>query len=769
VTVPRADIHFMKPDSGRPRRFWGLTSPVSLVPMKLRSRLIILACVALMPMVVSSAVALAIFLQHEHQTMRRSAVERVRALSTAVDASLLSSATTLEALATSRELDRPDSLAVFYADAERVLKSQPDWRTINLALPSGEQLLNLLRPLGSSLPEVLERPSFDAVIATGQPALGDLVSGLSGKEGVAVRVPVIRDGVLRYVLAAIVKPESLSDLLSRQNVPGDWVVSVLDRRHRLVARTRGIDQYLGRLASADLIANLSKAGEGWHRGQTLEGQEVYSAFSRSQVTGWTVAIGIPAAALDGPLRRASAWMVVGIFVSTALALGLAVLSAREIAEPVVRLTYGAAAVSRGEPPGHAPTAIVEVGQLARALDDAAMAIRHRDREKEKLLDEAQAARREAEGLNRAKDEFLAMLGHELRNPLGAISSAVYVLGHGGEKGDNEGRPLKIIARQTAHLARLVDDLLDLGRLTTGKILLHREPADLAEIVRQAMATVVATGSLDHVSFEVLTDSVWIEADVVRIEQIVGNLLSNSAKFTPPGGQIRITTGPEGGEAVVRVKDTGSGIDARLLPRVFDLFVQGAQPPDRERGGLGIGLTLVRRLVEMHGGTVEASSAGPGQGSTFTLRFPAVEGPVAETPREQPPEPVRTSRRVLIVEDNADSREMLRTLLTLEGHDVSEAVDGPSAIEAMALEHPDIAFIDIGLPGIDGYEVARQVRAQPHGADMFLVALTGYGLGADRERSRDAGFDVHLVKPFHPDELKKVFTSHKPRGGRPSPS
>jgi signal transduction histidine kinase/ActR/RegA family two-component response regulator len=738
--------------------------------MKLRSRLVILACVALMPMVVSSAVALAIFLRHEHQTMRRSAVERVRALSTAVDASLLSSATTLEALATSRELDRPDGLPVFYADAERVLKSQPDWRTINLALPSGEQLLNLLRPLGSALPEVLERPSFDAVIATRQPALGDLVTGLSGKEGVAVRVPVMRDGVLRYVLSAIVKPESLSDLLSRQNVPGDWVVSVLDRRHRLTARTRGIEQYLGQLASADLIASVSKAGEGWYRGKTLERQEVYAAFSRSEVTGWTVAIGIPAAALDGPLRRASAWMVVGIFVSTALALGLAILNAREIAEPVVGLTRSAEAVTRGEPPGHEPTAIVEVGQLARALDEAATAIRERDREKERLLGEAQAARREAEGLNRAKDEFLAMLGHELRNPLGAISSAVYVLGHaGGERDDNEGQALKIIARQTAHLARLVDDLLDLGRLTTGKILLNREPADLAEIVRRTMATVAATRRLDHVTLDARTDPVWIEADVIRIEQIAGNLLSNAAKFTPPGGQIRITTGREEGEAILRVEDTGSGIDAQLLPRIFDLFVQGAQPPDRERGGLGIGLTLVRRLVELHGGMVEASSAGPGQGSTFTLRLPAVEAPMAETPREQAPEPVRTSRRVLIVEDNADSREMLKTLLVLEGHEVYEAADGPSAIEAMAREHPDIAFIDIGLPGIDGYEVASQVRAQPHGADVYLVALTGYGLGADRERSRDAGFDVHLVKPFHPDELKKVLTSPKPRSGPPSPS
>jgi signal transduction histidine kinase/ActR/RegA family two-component response regulator len=759
----------MKPDSARPRHFWGLTSPVSLVPMKLRSRLIILACVALMPMVVSSAVALAIFLQHEHQTMRRSAVERVRALSTAVDASLKSSATTLEALATSRQLDRPDGLPVFYADAERVLKSQPEWRTINLARPSGEQIFNLLRPLGSPLPDVLERPSFDAVMATGQPAVGDLVSGLSGKEGVAVRVPVTRDGVLGYVLSAIVKPESLSDLLSRQNVPGDWVVSVLDRRHRLVARSRGIDRYLGQPASPGLIAELAKSGEGWYRGETLEGQDVYAAFSRSQATGWAVAIGIPAEALDGPLRRASAWMIVGILISTALALGLAILNARDIAGPVVGLTHGAEAVTRGEPPNQEPTAIVEVGQLARALDRAAIAIRDRDREKERLLGEAQAARREAEGMNRAKDEFLAMLGHELRNPLGAISSAVYVLDHVGGEKDNKGQALKIIARQTAHLARLVDDLLDLGRLTTGKILLNCEPVDLAEIVKRAVATVMAARSLDHVSFDADMDSVWIEADVVRIEQIVGNLLSNAAKFTPPGGQIRVTVGPERGEAVVRVKDTGAGIDARLLPRVFDLFVQGAQAPDRERGGLGIGLTLVRRLVELHGGTVEASSAGPGRGSTFTLRLPAVEAPVAETPPEQASEPVRVSRRVLLVEDNADSREMLKTLLTLEGHEVSEAVDGPSAIEAMAREHPDIAFIDIGLPGIDGYEVASHVRAQSHGADVFLVALTGYGLGTDRERSREAGFDVHLVKPFHPDELKKILTSHKLRSGQPYPS
>jgi signal transduction histidine kinase/CheY-like chemotaxis protein len=593
---------------------------------------------------------------------------------------------------------------------------------------------------------------------------------LSGKEGVAVRVPVTRDGVVGYVLSAIVKPESLSDLLSRQNVQGDWVVSILDRRHRLIWRTRGIERYLGQPASPSLIAGLAKSGEGWYRGQTLEGQEIYAAFSRSQVTGWTVAIGIPAEALDGPLRRASAWLVVGIFVSTALALGLAILNAREIAEPVVGLTQGAEAVTRGEPPGQAPTAIVEVGQLARALDDAAMAIRERDREKERLLGEAQAARREAEGLNRAKDEFLAMLGHELRNPLGAISSAVYVLGHvGPEEDSEEGRALKIIARQSAHLARLVDDLLDLGRLTTGKILLNREPTDLAEIVRRVAATVVATRRLDHVTFAADTDSVWIEADVVRIEQVIENLLSNAAKFTPAGGQIRVTAGREGSEAVVRVNDTGGGIDERLLPRVFDLFVQGAQPPDRERGGLGIGLTLVRRLVEMHGGTVEASSAGAGRGSTFTLRLPAVAPPVAGRARERAPEPVQASRRVLIVEDNADSRDMLKALFTLEGHEVYEAVDGPSAIEAMAREHPDIAFIDIGLPGVDGYEVASRVRAQPHGADVFLVALTGYGLGADRERSRDAGFDVHLVKPFHPDELKKIFARLRPRSGQPSPS
>ena len=583
--------------------------------MKLRSRLIILACVALMPMVVSSAIALAIFLQHEHQTMRRSAVERVRALSTAVDASLKSSATTLEALATSRQLDRPDGLPVFYADAERVLKSQPEWRTINLARPSGEQIFNLLRPLGSPLPEVLERPSLDAVIATGQPAVGDLVSGLSGKEGVAVRVPVARDGVLRYVLSAIVKPESLSDLLSRQNVPGDWVVSVLDRRHRLVARSRGIERYLGQPASPGLIAELAKSGRDG-TGETLEGQDVYAAFSRSQATGWAVAIGIPAEALDGPLRRASAWMVVGI-----LHLDRPRPRARHPERPGDRGAGSRAhprrgGRDRGEPPSQAPTAIVEVGQLARALDHAAMAIRDRDREKERLLGEAQAARREAEGMNRAKDEFLAMLGHELRNPLGAISSAVYVLDHVGGEKDNKGQALKIIARQTAHLARLVDDLLDLGRLTTGKILLNREPADLAEIVKRAAATVVAARSLDHVSFDANTDSVWIEADVVRIEQMVGNLLSNAARVHAARRADPCHRRTRARRAVVRVTDTGAGIDARLLPRVFDLFVQGAQPSDRERGGLGIGLTLVRRLVELHGGRWKPRAPGRDGGSTL---------------------------------------------------------------------------------------------------------------------------------------------------------
>jgi CheY-like chemotaxis protein/anti-sigma regulatory factor (Ser/Thr protein kinase) len=286
--------------------------------------------------------------------------------------------------------------------------------------------------------------------------------------------------------------------------------------------------------------------------------------------------------------------------------------------------------------------------------------------------------------------------------------------------------------------------------------LVRRPLDLAEAVRQCVTMFGETDRTSRHRLTLETEPVWVDADQTRIEQITENLVTNALKYTPAGGAIHLRVHRDAGEAVLRVRDSGAGIPRELLPRVFDLFVQGARTLDRNEGGLGIGLTLVRQLVEMHGGTVEAASEGAGRGSTFTVRLPAIPGP-PPAPLLAPPErPGARGRRILIVEDAADAREMLRVALELSGHEVHEAEDGPGGIEAACRVRPDVALIDIGLPGVDGYEVARRIRAATGGERIRLIALTGYGQPEDRRRSLEAGFDAHLLKPVTPDHLEQLI-------------
>jgi PAS domain S-box-containing protein len=386
----------------------------------------------------------------------------------------------------------------------------------------------------------------------------------------------------------------------------------------------------------------------------------------------------------------------------------------------------------------------------RLAEQAAVAIQNAQ-----LFARQEAARADADAANRAKDEFLAMLGHELRNPLGAISNAVHVL---SRLGDSEARTMHargVIERQVQHLGRLVDDLLDVSRVMTGKIILQLEPLDLADIVRRSLAALAGSEGGRHHSIAVEIMAAWVDVDPTRMEQVVTNLITNALKYTPPGGAIHVSVRAEAGRAVLSVRDTGVGIAPELLSRVFDLFVQGERALDRTQGGLGIGLTLVRRLVELHGGTVEATSAGRGRGSTFTVRLPLASAP-ALAPSSAPSSAPATGRRVLVVEDNDDSRAMLRELLGLLGHEVHEAADGATGV-ARALElAPDVTLVDIGLPGLDGYEVARRIRRDPAGRHLYLVALTGYGLPEDRERAVAAGYDVHLVKPIDPAKLHGIL-------------
>ncbi|WP_343729318.1 response regulator [Duganella sp.] len=366
-----------------------------------------------------------------------------------------------------------------------------------------------------------------------------------------------------------------------------------------------------------------------------------------------------------------------------------------------------------------------------------------------------AERQTVERQNHAKDEFLAMLGHELRNPLSAISSAASLIGLPGVSADGVQRAKKIIQRQSQHLGRIVDDLLDLSRAMSGKILLSRAPLDLSALVAQTLETYRATGRSTDYELDQDLDAGWVDGDSTRLEQITSNLIDNALKYTQPGGRIEVRTWTENDEVVLSVRDTGVGIPGELLPHVFDVFVQGSSTLDRSQGGLGIGLSLVRRLAELHGGSIEADSKGPNRGSTFTLRLPRIE-------QLQPAVPATPSRsehgkpRVLLIEDNDDGREMMTMMLGGYGYDVQAAADGLLGLNAAASYQPDLALVDIGLPGIDGYEVARRLRANPATREIKLIALTGYGLAEDLQRVMDAGFDRHLVKPVDIDQLMEVI-------------
>lgn len=379
----------------------------------------------------------------------------------------------------------------------------------------------------------------------------------------------------------------------------------------------------------------------------------------------------------------------------------------------------------------------------------------------RLYKEAQAARADAETANRLKDEFLAMLGHELRNPLGAISNAVHILDRLEDvRGPSATHAREIIARQVQHLSGLIDDLLDVGRVMTGKIRLDRGPLDLFQAAERALHTLGTAGKTGAHTIQLQGESVWMDGDVTRIEQIVLNLVENSLRYTPTGGSIRVDVHRAGAKAVLRVQDSGMGIHPDLLPRVFDLFVQGDRGADRSPGGLGIGLTLVKRLVDLHEGTAEAASAGQGTGSVFTIGFPALSLP-ARPESTSPAAPPVPARKIVIVEDNADSRETLRLLFEIYGHEVHEAADGPAGVELVLRLRPDAVFVDVGLPGFDGYEVARRIRAAADGDGLCLIAVTGYGLPADQELARRAGFNFHLVKPVHPSQVNTLLRNLGP--------
>jgi CheY-like chemotaxis protein len=369
-----------------------------------------------------------------------------------------------------------------------------------------------------------------------------------------------------------------------------------------------------------------------------------------------------------------------------------------------------------------------------------------------------------------------MLAHELRNPLAPIRSAVQIMRLTGPDLPDLRWAREVIDRQVQHMVRLVDDLLDVSRITRGKIKLQLETVDIATVVASAVETCrpLIDTRKHELAVSLPRESLWVEGDAARLSQVLGNLLNNAAKFTEEGGQVSLTVDRDGADVVVRVKDTGIGIPPEMLSYIFDLFTQVERSLDRSQGGLGIGLTLVRRLVELHQGSVHVTSAGPNQGSEFVVRLPLMSqarapGPSINGAHKTPAACARC--RILLVDDNIDGANSLAKLLEMSGHEVHVVYDGVAGIQAAKTLLPDIVLLDIGLPGMDGYEVARQLREEPALKDVPLVAVSGYAREEDRLRSQQAGFNHHLVKPLDPRALPALFASllrqPVPRPGRPS--
>ena len=362
--------------------------------------------------------------------------------------------------------------------------------------------------------------------------------------------------------------------------------------------------------------------------------------------------------------------------------------------------------------------------------------------------------------HRRKDDFLAILAHELRNPLAPIRNAVRLLSLPSVTEHMASRAREMIARQVENLTRLVDDLLDVSRINQGKVQLRKEPIELASIVQAAVeACRPAVDRRKHiVEVELPPEPLWVEADATRLEQVLVNLLNNAAKYTEPGGHIWLKARRAGGEVIVTVKDTGVGIAPDLLPHVFDLFTQADHSLDRSQGGLGIGLTLVRNLVALHGGTISGHSDGLGKGSEFQVRLPllptsrAVEPPIPLASSEPPAQPVR----VMVVDDNRDAGESLGMLLELFGHEVVVVHSGARAIQTIGTFHPDVVLLDIGLPDMNGYQVAQRLRQQAGGDGLTIVAVTGYGQQEDRQRAAAAGFNHHFAKPVDTNALQELL-------------
>jgi signal transduction histidine kinase/ActR/RegA family two-component response regulator len=697
--------------------------------LSLRHLLVLLTAIGLLPLALLGIWSIHVASEYRQREQERAMLDLARALSSAVDAELDSSVTALSGIAHSPPMMAGDVQA-FYETARVQSRVQPEWLGVILADSAGQTLFRTTAPFGAPAPPVADPDSLQQALSLHRPVVGGIMRGTGGRAAVPVRIPLTDSRGRAYVLSAAVRPDRILRVIERQRAPADSLIAVIDAHDHIVARSRNQERFVAQPITPALKNLIRKNGpEGAGPTTTKEGDTVATAYSTMSRYGWTIVVNTPAAALRAAFLEGIAVYAAGVALSLAVCIALAYWLSGRIVAAFNGLRLAATAVGAGRPVTVPASRIRELSRMGRALQDA--------------LHRQQDALEQARRAGQAKDEFLAVLGHELRNPLSPIVASLDLMDMRDEPGARRERA--IMRRQVTHLKRLVDDLLDVSRIATGKLQLELQPLNLAETVRHLAAALPG-----HPVTLAAPDAVWVEGDESRLVQVLNNLLSNAARFGSTATAITLEADRQAGTARLSVQDNGVGMDAALLPRVFEPFYQAPQQLARRTGGLGLGLAIVRKIVELHGGSVSATSAGPNLGSRFEVALPlAAAAPAAA---EAVPAPAQQPSRVLVVDDNEDAAAGTAALLRQMGHTVEVAHSAAQALAAARLHAPEVAILDIGLPDMDGYALAAGLRSQAGGAAMRLVALTGYGQQTDIERASRAGFDLHLTKPASFDAL-----------------
>lgn len=709
--------------------------------MRIRVQLAWMMVAVVAPLALVAGLSVALLLQTQRQVHTERHLERVRALRLALDTELEA---TIRLLRTLTEPTTTGEAARLAGETEldnrlgRVLAQHPRWSSLAVVTATGERVAQQQRA-GTGPAPTLDEATRLLVLGGRLPAVSGLVPAGDGVHFYTfVAVPeVVGDQVARLVVVGIEQRDWLGFLRSYP-IADDATLTLVDTNGLVIARTLNNERWVGRSASPQLRQEAARSREGSFMGLGLEGQQFHSAFSRLSVAPWTLATGVPSESLRADLRDQTLLMVGGLLLAAGVAAGGAAFMGRRI----VRALDALAEVSRvtvADPGGPAqkPLPIDEAETVRRKLLDALADLLN-------ARTEAELAREQAVRANKGKDEFLAMLAHELRNPLSAMSASVALLEARNATPQTNQHAQEVLKRQVRQMSMLVNDLLDAARASSGKLSLREADVELSQLVGSVVQAFRNAGRTRHLAVHTSLQPVMVRGDAMRLEQIVANLLDNAAKFTPAGGDVHMVLARTDSQAVLTVADTGAGIDPPLLRTLFDPFTQAETGLDRARGGLGLGLHVVRGLVELHGGTIEASSPGVGRGAKFTVRLPVLGESAAPraTDEAAAPEPL-PPLRVALVEDHADVSNATATLLQMAGHQVRTAYDGHSGLQLLTDDPPDVALVDVGLPGLNGLEVARRLPTRT----PVMLALTAYGDEAMRAQAREAGFDGFLQKPF----------------------